>query len=348
MNKLILIQFGEKVRAKRLEQGLSQEELAEKANVHRTYIGMVERAEKNITLLNIAKIANALNISIAHLFSHSELAEDWAEELIRICHKYNIEVTNLPAILQDPKVLPMIRGKSFEFSTLAQFLDFLAGTQWQVNKLVLNPQFGHLDEDITMTHLPTKTKITIECKLAAKGRYRVVRENNKRYFQIDVKCMRSRTLGEKKVTVLAPKLGVSEDSLKIHNDQYRQTDFDIVVTSIANAFYVTDSNTGLYEWQPKTSATEFFNILFSANELNIEQAEIQRNLAFQQIYIARSQDITTCANNGIVCTRRKCQNPYNCGFIPNYPIISFDLATGNVLPPWFKLSDCLPLLESFL
>jgi transcriptional regulator with XRE-family HTH domain len=62
-----LIKFGEIVRKKRLEKNLSQEDFAELVGVHRTYIGMLERAEKNITLLNIEKIANALNISIAEL-----------------------------------------------------------------------------------------------------------------------------------------------------------------------------------------------------------------------------------------------------------------------------------------
>lgn len=63
----ILIKFGEKVREIRKEKGLSQEELAHKADLHRTYIGMIERAEKNITLINIEKIANALEVSIETL-----------------------------------------------------------------------------------------------------------------------------------------------------------------------------------------------------------------------------------------------------------------------------------------
>lgn len=67
MQKIILENFGRKVRAERLKQELSQEELAAKAGVHRTYVGMIERAEKNITLLNISKIAEALNISISEL-----------------------------------------------------------------------------------------------------------------------------------------------------------------------------------------------------------------------------------------------------------------------------------------
>ncbi len=63
----ILIQFGKQVRKIRKEKGLSQEELAHKADLHRTYIGMIERAEKNITLINIEKIANALEIHIKEL-----------------------------------------------------------------------------------------------------------------------------------------------------------------------------------------------------------------------------------------------------------------------------------------
>jgi transcriptional regulator with XRE-family HTH domain len=65
----ILIKFGEKVREIRKEKGLSQEQLSFKADLHRTYIGMIERAEKNITLLNIEKIANALQVSINDLMN---------------------------------------------------------------------------------------------------------------------------------------------------------------------------------------------------------------------------------------------------------------------------------------
>lgn len=68
MKKAVLLRFGKKIREERLKKSLSQEDLAARANVHRTYIGMVERAEKNITLGNIAKLAKALRVSIADLF----------------------------------------------------------------------------------------------------------------------------------------------------------------------------------------------------------------------------------------------------------------------------------------
>ena len=64
----ILILFGNKVKTLRKEKGISQEELAFRSDLHRTYIGMIERAEKNVTLKNIAKIANGLEISIKDFF----------------------------------------------------------------------------------------------------------------------------------------------------------------------------------------------------------------------------------------------------------------------------------------
>jgi len=69
MKREVLIKFGQKVREERAKLGLSQEELASRASVHRTYIGMIERAEKNITLENIEKIAKALKISISEIFN---------------------------------------------------------------------------------------------------------------------------------------------------------------------------------------------------------------------------------------------------------------------------------------
>lgn len=70
MDESILVRFGNRVRSIRISQGISQETLADRAGLHRTYIGMVERAEKNLSLNNIEKIANALGVSV------SELMED--------------------------------------------------------------------------------------------------------------------------------------------------------------------------------------------------------------------------------------------------------------------------------
>lgn len=67
MSILILKRFGKRVREERLNKNLSQERLGELAKVHRTYVGMIERGEKNITLTNIEKFAKALNLPIKEL-----------------------------------------------------------------------------------------------------------------------------------------------------------------------------------------------------------------------------------------------------------------------------------------
>lgn len=69
MKSKVLVKFGEKVREKRIALYLSQEGLAELAGFHRTYIGMIERAEKNITLENIEKLARALKTPLHKLLN---------------------------------------------------------------------------------------------------------------------------------------------------------------------------------------------------------------------------------------------------------------------------------------
>ncbi len=59
---------GERLRNYRLQEGYSQDALAERAGVHPTYIGQLERGEKNATLESIEKIADSLNLPLAKLF----------------------------------------------------------------------------------------------------------------------------------------------------------------------------------------------------------------------------------------------------------------------------------------
>ncbi|WP_034382082.1 helix-turn-helix domain-containing protein [Herbaspirillum sp. CF444] len=66
--KSLLVEiFARNVRRRRVALGLSQEVLAEAAGVHRTYVGMLERAEKNVTIYNIERIAIALDVEPAQL-----------------------------------------------------------------------------------------------------------------------------------------------------------------------------------------------------------------------------------------------------------------------------------------
>jgi len=72
MEKNTLKFIGQRIREIRKQKGLSQEQLGEMAGFHFSYIGGVERAEKNITLLNLEKIAQALDVTIYDLFLYGK------------------------------------------------------------------------------------------------------------------------------------------------------------------------------------------------------------------------------------------------------------------------------------
>jgi transcriptional regulator with XRE-family HTH domain len=63
--------FAERIRELRAERGWSQERLAEEADLHRTYIGGIERSLRNVSLFNIDKLAHGFGVPIAELFAPS-------------------------------------------------------------------------------------------------------------------------------------------------------------------------------------------------------------------------------------------------------------------------------------
>lgn len=69
-DKQIVSRFATQMRTHREAKGISQEKLAEFANLHRTYIGSIERAEKIPFLITIVKISKALNINISELITY--------------------------------------------------------------------------------------------------------------------------------------------------------------------------------------------------------------------------------------------------------------------------------------
>lgn len=266
------------------------------------------------------------------------MVEDWKEKVKKYCEKYNIPILYLAETLYEPKVVPMIRGKAFEFSVMMALQKILPQKDWEVKKEVMNAQLGFHDVDVMVVHKPTKKAIHVECKLAKKGGYRLFPDG---HSEIRVKCMRSRTLGSSKVKELAPKLGVSEKSLAVHNDQYLPADFDIVVSSIGNAFYTTDKKTGLFEWRPTKEGEKFLY------KIGASMGENLKDFAFGTLYIAKSSDLQI-GNNGIGCTRAKCKNKKACGFIPNYPIIFFDKSTNQPKAGWVPIEKSLALFKDFV
>ncbi|MBI4299420.1 MAG: restriction endonuclease [Chloroflexi bacterium] len=264
---------------------------------------------------------------------------NWQQKVEEYCQKYNIPILYLAEILYEPKVLPMIRGKAFEFTVMIGLQESLPKNEWIVSKATMRGETSFHDTDIRVFHKRTGKVIRLECKLAKKEGYRLFPAG---HSEIRVKCMRSRTLGVAKVKEVAPKLGVSEESLSVHNDQYVPADFDIVVSSIGNAFYRTDKKTGLYEWEPTKTEEGFIQ------KLRVSSEEDLRDFAFRTIYIARTQDLAARSNTGIVCSRKGCKNKTNCGFVPNYPVIRFDAKTNKPTSPWVLIEESVNLFRRLL
>ena len=72
MQEHILVRYGQAVRKVRLEQGMSQEELADRCGLHRTYISDVELGKRNISLENIDRIAISLSKDLSDFFKEVE------------------------------------------------------------------------------------------------------------------------------------------------------------------------------------------------------------------------------------------------------------------------------------
>lgn len=258
----------------------------------------------------------------------------WIKKIEDFCKHYNIPIEYLPETVNEPKVIPMVRGKAFEFSALIKLKSILDPKIWEVRKNIINAQLGMHDEDVTIIHMPSRKKFSIECKLAKKGGFR----NHTSTYEIPVKCMRSRTLGARMVDSLAAKFGKTKTQLTTHNDQYLPTDFDIVLTSIGNAFFETD-NAGLFYWCPSDDAKEFLKHFHGTTD----ESNLQK-ITYDTMYVADSEDLTIKTVNPHVCTRRLCEDKQNCGFIPNYPKIEIDKSSLKPKHTWKRIDDIEQIL----
>lgn len=264
---------------------------------------------------------------------------NWKEKIEEYCYRYNIPLEYLSDTLYEPKVVPMIRGKAFEFNVMLSLLDVLPKKNWEVEKIPMNAQQGSHDIDVVARHTKTKKEISIECKLAGKGSFRVDQKGD---CTIKVKCMRSRTLGAGMVKLLAPKFKISEKQLMVHNDQYLPGDFDVVITSIGNAFYETNKD-GFFDWEPSDEG-----VVFLENLKDEADTSALKDFAFNRMYVAPAHTLSIKGNNGIKCTRRKCSKKTGCGFIPNYPIIKFKKGQKVPMSPWVPIENSQSLFESLL
>lgn len=71
-NSVVRVAFGRNLRRLRLDAGFSQEALADRAGLHRTYVGSIERGERNVGLENIHVLAGALGVDVRRLFEPAE------------------------------------------------------------------------------------------------------------------------------------------------------------------------------------------------------------------------------------------------------------------------------------
>ena len=84
MNSIVMI-AGQRLRTLRQQRGYTQEEMAERAELHPTYIGQVERGEKNLTLLSMEKLLGALDITFSEFFEYVE--EEREKNLAAKCYE---------------------------------------------------------------------------------------------------------------------------------------------------------------------------------------------------------------------------------------------------------------------
>lgn len=146
-----------------------------------------------------------------------------ADHLLTYCRKFNIPLEFLFEILEDQKVVPMIRGKATEYNAFLILERILPRAVWSIQKLNLNAQTGTYDEDISITHRRTGVILKVESKSAVRGSF-----NNGQRTKIlkvphfKVKCHRSRS-----------NISLAGTS----NDRYSVDSFDVLVTNVSNAIF---------------------------------------------------------------------------------------------------------------
>ena len=157
--------------------------------------------------------------SSAIIVSEQEDALRVYRSIREYCETYNVPEENLLDILEDQKVLPMIRGKAMEYIGAAVLRQALDPRDWSVDKLNLNPQPGAYDEDISITYRRTGRRLKAETKSAVRGSFSIgTRVTKEPHFR--VKCHKSRSNTKRET-----------------NDRYLVGEFDVLLSNVSNAIF---------------------------------------------------------------------------------------------------------------
>ncbi len=145
-------------------------------------------------------------------------------DLERYCKKYSIPLDYFFEIINDQKVVPMLRGKGMEYNVYLLLRELLNPGAWVVSKLNLGAQPGLPDQDISITHRKTGETLIVESKSAVRGSMTTgVRARIHKVPHFKVKCHRSRS---------------NMKLASVGNDRYSVSDFDVLVTNSSNALFV--------------------------------------------------------------------------------------------------------------
>jgi len=142
------------------------------------------------------------------------------QELLNYCNKFKVPVEHIFEILNDQKVVPMIRGKATEYNVFNILKNLLNSNEWSVDKLNLNPNPNTYDEDISITHKRTGTIVKAECKNAVRGSMKHSLKASIKEIHCTIKCHKSRSNTKK---------------LDTGNDKYLVDDFDLIISNISNS-----------------------------------------------------------------------------------------------------------------
>lgn len=266
------------------------------------------------------------------------------DQVREYCRYYSAPIQHLVEVISDLKVIPMIRGKGFEYFA-ADYLrqNLQPQDQWEVTNPMVNPQLQVHDTDVTVRRTSGGRTANIECKLSAKA---TLLKRNSTLFK--VKCMRSRTVGDSAAAdSMMERYHITRPHLLAHKDNYREMDFDFVVASLENSLWDTVDNR--YAFVGVRRHFDVLHRLFPDRFPQWVNQETFRQQTTDFLIIARSEDLIVSPRNNLTCVRRACiraGTDTNCEFIPNYPVVDLNTLANNN-GPWRLLPEGLDLIRNF-